>query len=133
MSFLSRIFDYVPKEERAGISLAGEPCWEISGVKDFPSFLRSLLVLIPIDSVLYLEGGDTPKKLKSFLEERTAKDTCKVEMGTIWPRPACFHMQISTANLEDLAELTESYATPEVAMHLHIYKDSKMLLQWYDA
>ena len=54
-------------------------------------------------------------------------------MGTIWPRPECFHMQITRDNLEGLAEIAERHATPEVAVHLHVYKGSKVLLEWYDA
>lgn len=133
MSFLSRIFGYPSKEERKGISLAGKPCWEISRVRDAPSFLRAIAVLIPLDSVLYLEDGATPKKLRKYLEERAAKNTCKVEMGTLSLRVDRFHMQATKENLEDLAKLAESYATPEVAIHLHIYQNGRMFLQWYDA
>ncbi len=133
MSLLSKIFGYVPAKERKGISLAESACWEISGIKGFPAFLRALSGLAISDSVLYLEGDSTPKKLRSYLEGKAAINTCKVEMGTIWPRPDCFHMQITRANLEGLAELVESYPTPQVAVHLHIYKNGKMLLQWYDA
>jgi len=98
-----------------------------------PSFLTALYRLVPVDSVLYLEGGDTPKKIRSYLDERDAKKTCKVEMGTIWPRPDCFHMEITRKNLEDLAKLAENYATPQVVIHLHVYNNDEMLLQWYDA
>lgn len=133
MSFFSRIFGYVPAEERKGISLESKPCWEISGIKRLPSFLRALYSLLPADSVLYLEGGDVTKKLRSYLNERAAQKTCKVEMGTIWPRPECFHMLITRENLEGLAKLAENYPTPQVAVHLHVYNNDEMLLEWYDA
>ncbi len=133
MCFLSKIFGYVPAEERKGISLSGKPCWEISGVKGLPAFLRAVLNLVPSDSVLYLEDRYAPRKLRSYLQERVARNTCKVQMGTIWPRPECFHMQITKENLEGLAELAERFAAPEVATHLHIYKEGDILLEWYDA
>ncbi|MHC4105896.1 MAG: hypothetical protein ACYS18_07690 [Planctomycetota bacterium] len=133
MGFLSKVFGYVPAEERKGIYLADRPCWEISGVKDFPAMLKALCDLVPAGSVLYLEGGDPPKKIRLFLEARTATKTYKVEMGTIWPRPKCFHMQMTTENIKGLAELAEKCASPEIAIHLHVYKVGKMLLQWYDA
>ena len=133
MSFLSKIFGYAPKKERQGISLSVKDYWEVSGIKDFPSFLRSLRDLIPNDSVLYLEGGDTPKKLRSYLEERATQNICKVEMGTIWPHPDIFHIGATIDNLEDLAGLIQNYVSPQVAVHLHVYKEGKMLLQWYDA
>ena len=133
MSLLSKIFGYVPAKERKGIYLTESTYWQISGVKDFPAFLRAVSDLVIPDSVLYLEGGTPPKKLRVYLEKRAATNNCKVEMGTIWPRPECFHMQITRANLEGLAELVEGYPTPQIAVHLHIYKNGKMLLQWYDA
>ncbi len=133
MTLLSKLFNYVPAEERKGIVLSKKSCWEITKLTNLPSFLRELNILIPIDSVLYLEGGDTPKELQIYLRERIAKEICKVEMGTIWPRPQCFHMQITYENLEGLAKLVEGYATPQVAIHLHVYKNGKMFLMWYDA
>jgi len=111
MCFLSKIFGYVPAEERKGISLSGKPCWEISGVKGLPAFLRAVLNLVPSDSVLYLEDRYAPRKLRSYLQERVARNT----------------------NLEGLAELAERFAAPEVATHLHIYKEGDILLEWYDA
>jgi hypothetical protein len=133
MSFLSRMFNYVPAKERKGIHLDEKNCWVVSGVKSLSDFLRAIYYLVPMGSVLYLEDGNTPTKLRSFLEQRNARNISKVEMGTIWPRPECFHIEITKENIEGLAEFAENYAECEVAIHLHVYKDGKMLLQWYDA
>ncbi len=133
MSWLSKLFNYVPAEEREGISLGKEPCWEVSCAKDFPSFLRALSDLVPSDSILYIEGGSPHDEIKLYLESRKAMQIAKVAMGTIWPRPKIFHMLINLENLEGLAQLAERHAEIEIAVHLHIYKDNKVLLQWYDA
>ena len=42
-------------------------------------------------------------------------------------------MPISQPNLDGLATLAETHAAPEIADHLHVYKDGKVLLEWYDA
>jgi len=132
MSWLSRILGCVPVEERRGISLGQAARWNVSCVKDFPSFLRALGDLVPPGSILYLEGASPTEEIRSFLEERAAGETAKLAMGTIWPRPECFHVQITGENLEGLAELAGRHATPEVAVHLHVYKNT-VLLEWYDA
>jgi hypothetical protein len=42
-------------------------------------------------------------------------------------------MKITRENLEGLAELSEHHAEPEIAIHIHVYKGNKVLLEWYDA
>ena len=132
MKWLYRLFKTVPPDERKGISLKN-PKWEVSPSRDMPAFLRSLIGMIPEDSILYLEGGSPNKEISSYLEERKTSNPSKVEIGTIWPRPICYHVPFTPENVNGLAEIMEHHATPEGAVHLHIYKDNKILLQWYDA
>ena len=134
MRWLSRLLRYVPAEEREGIALR-PPAWEASCPRqqDLASFLRALDDLVPPGSVLYLEGGDPTPEIRSYLEERTADQTTRVALGTIWPRPQCFHMRATRDNLDGLAELAERHATPEIAVHLHVYKGDTVLLEWPDA
>lgn len=114
--------------EREGISLGQDVLWEVSSGKDLPSFLRGLIDLVPSESILYLEGGTPTKEIELYLEERRANKITKVALGTIWPRPKCFHIPISSENIEGLAKLTEKIAVPEAAIHLHVYKEDKVLL-----
>ncbi len=53
-------------------------------------------------------------------------------MGTIWPRPQAFHMALTTECLEGLARLAEQHIAPEIADHLHVYRGTEVLLEWYD-
>lgn len=133
MSWISKIFNYVPAKGREGISLEHCACWEISSAKDMPAFLRALFDLVPPQSVLYLEGGSPTKDIQLFLDTYKASEITKVAMGTIWPRPKCFHMIVTLDNLEGLAHLMEKHATAEASIHLHVYKYKKVILQWYDA
>jgi hypothetical protein len=134
MGFLARLFGAVPKAEREGIMLDYRtPQWKISKSKDLPSFLRALIDLLPPGSMLYFEGGSPSGKLLAFLNERSVPEQSHVAMGTIWPRPKIFHVPATPENLNSLVELTGSCASPELAVHVHVYFEEKVLLQWYDA
>ena len=133
MRALLHALGIVPGEEREGIHLAGWPRWRVQSVRDVALFLRALAGLAPSASTLYLEGGSPPPAVRAYLEERAAKDICAVQMGTIWPRPAQFHMPATRDNLLGLAELAEGCAAPEIAVHLHAYAGGEVLLEWHDA
>jgi len=106
----------------------------VSGTKDYPSFLRALVDLVPAGSVLYIEGGGTPPSdVKFYLEERSAQETFKIRRGTLLPTPKIFHIPITKENLDGLADLEGKYPTPIGSIHVHVYKDRKILLQSYDA
>jgi hypothetical protein len=133
MAWLSRVLGYVPASERKGIDLGDTPAWEISPPRDAADFLRAISLLAPPESVLYLEGGSPPAEVRAYLANNAATRITKVTMGTIWPRPETFHVSISPRSLEGLAQLADRHALPEIAIHLHVYKGTEVLLQWYDA
>jgi hypothetical protein len=54
-------------------------------------------------------------------------------ISTIWPRPHSFHLPASAENLGQLAALAEKCAAMEIAIHLHVYAEGGVLLEWYDA
>ena len=89
--------------------------------------------MIPENSILYLEGGYPDKEISTYLERRKITSSVQVELGTIWPRPRCDHIPFTPENINELAHIMERHATPEGTVHLHVYKDNKILLQWYDA
>jgi hypothetical protein len=134
MSWLSKLFKWVPKDEREGIQLdLRVPHWIASSPKEFPAFFRALVDLVPEGAIAYLEGGSPPEDLESFLVEKSVPEVSHVAMGTIWPRPEIFHVPATPENLLRLAEIAEHCAEPEVAIHFHVYKDNRILLQWFDA
>ncbi len=53
-------------------------------------------------------------------------------MGTIWPRPLVFHTTLTAECVEGLAQLVEEHIAPEIADHLHVYRGTEVLLEWYD-
>jgi sugar phosphate isomerase/epimerase len=133
LKLLSKILDLMPAQERQGIRLQGWPRWEVQPVRDVARFLRACAELAPPDAVLYLEGGRPPPEIRAYLAARAAQDTCNVAPGTIWPRPARFHVTATRDHLRGLAELARHCAAPEIAVHVHLYAGGQVLLEWYDA
>jgi hypothetical protein len=134
MSWLSKIFNFVPSEELKGLHIdLSTPVWKVSSPKDFISFLRSLIDMLPQDSIAYFEGGSPTKELRAFFKEKAVPEVSHIAIGTIWPRPEVFHIPATSENLLRLAALTERCAKPQVASHFHIYRNNRILLEWYDA
>jgi hypothetical protein len=133
MSILAKILSMIPKPD--GISMGIDvPFWEVDGIQgeSFPDFIRALPDLFPPGAILYLEDTSSPKVI-DFLSERATKEISKVAIGTIWPKPRFFHVPVTNENMTELAKLAESCATPEVCIHLHVYRNGRVLLGWQDA
>jgi len=133
MGILAKIFNATPREQLKGISLGQDAFWELSPARDLASFLKALPSLLPNGAIAYLEDGTPPKEIKTFLDAHCVPEVSHLAMGTIWPRPEVYHLPATPQNLAQLATLAEKCATPEVAIHLHIYQPGKVLLEWYDA
>jgi hypothetical protein len=77
MSFLSKTLGYVPREERDGIYLDSEIFWDVEAAKDTITFLKSIPLISPEGSNLYLEGINS-EQLKQFLADNGAAQVCRV-------------------------------------------------------
>ena len=134
MGLLSRLFHSTPKKELKGIRLNIEqPFWELDGSMDFPSLLRALINLLPEGSILYFEDGHTRGRLLEFIESHRIDEQSHLAVGTLWPRPRYYHIPATAENLSELADLMEGFAEPELAVHFHVYCNSKVILEWHDA
>ena len=133
MGILAKLFNATPRDQLKGLSLGQDSFWKVSPVSNLPALLKALPSLVPDGAILYIEGGSPPKEIKAFLDEHCVPEVSHLAMGTIWPKPAVFHLPATPQNLAQLAMLAEKCATAEVAVHLHIYQPGKVLLEWYDA
>lgn len=134
MGLLAKLFGAVSREEMNGIRLVTtRPFWELSGKTDFPSLLPALAALLPQGCVLYFEGGSPSGELAQFLRAHAVPERAHVVYGTIWPRPSVVHVPATSVTITRLAELMRSRASPELAVHFHVYRDQTALLEWYDA
>ena len=75
--------------------------WEVSSPKDYPRFLQLLPALVPVGSTLYLEGTNMAQDVKTYLRAHPAQPDMAIPRGTIWPKPQCFHMPITTENISE--------------------------------
>ena len=133
MGILARLFGATSREELKGIVLGQDAAWEMPPARDLPALLRALPLLVPNDAVLYLEGGSPPQEIKAFLDTRCVPEKSHVAIGTIWPKPQRFHLPATAENLTELASLAETCQAMQVAVHLHVYAQGRVLLEWYDA
>ncbi len=133
MGWVGKIFGVVPKEERDGIRLNREqPFWEVDGTKDAAAVFRALHDLLPEGSILYLEDGFPDKSIRAFFDRYAIPEQAHVALGTMWRSTNRIHVPATRETLTELATLAEHHAAPELAIHFHVYKDGKMLLEWYD-
>jgi hypothetical protein len=133
MGLLAKLFRAVPSEEMNGIHLDVQHArWELSGKTDFPSLFNVLPELLPDGCILYFEGGSPDGDLLDFLRAHSVPEHAHVAYGTIWPRPKVFHVPAVSEAFQRLAELTRSCASPELAVHFHVYRDQTVLLEWHD-
>lgn len=132
MKWLYKLFNAVPPSERKGITLT-DPFWEVTPIENIESLLLALPLLVPDNSILYLEDVGLRDNLRSFLEKINIVNNTKVAMGTIWPKPKCYQILITEKSMKELSEIANKYVPCEVASHVHVYKDNNMLLQWFDA
>lgn len=133
MCWLARLLGATPKEELSGIRLdTTRAFWELDGETDFPRLLGELRCLLPDGSILYFEDGWPDKELLEFFDAHGVAEQSHVAVGTLWPRPSYYHVPATNQNLSTLATLAESRAAPELAIHFHVYREGRILLEWHD-
>jgi hypothetical protein len=132
MNFFSRLFGAVPASERDGIRLAEADPWVVSPTRDVERFLRALPLLCPEGGVAYFE--DTAEAhVAEFLKTQSIPAPIHVAVGTIWPRPDCYHVPLTTETMEALAAFLEARPAGFFCSHCHVYRDRTVLLGWYDS
>jgi hypothetical protein len=134
MGILGKLFRVTPKEELKGIKInLNEPFWELEGETDFTNLLRALPEILPENGILYFEGGSPSGPLLDFLNTQSIPEQTHVAVGTLWPRPAYYHVPATKQNITKLADITERIAETELAIHFHVYSNGEIILEWHDA
>ena len=132
MGVIKRRLGIMTKRERAGLSLGDDVGWEVTRPSDPAGFFEALGTLAPPEAILAVQDPMGPE-VRRFLTDRAAAHKTRVQAGTIWPRPTFFHVQCSPDNLKELAVLARRHSYPEMGIHLHVYQDDRVILEWYDA
>lgn len=132
MGFLARLFGGVPRDEWAGIRLTDPEPWCVGATKDVERFVRALPSLVPADSIVYFEDTAEPH-VKRYLESVSIPSQARVAIGTIWPRPDCYHVPLTPETMEALAAFLDETPAGYFCSHCHVYRGDVVLLQWHDA
>jgi len=132
MGFLSKLFRVAPKSEWSGISLDDDEIWVVEPTKDHADFLKALPVLLPPNSVVYLEGP-VDQEVIEFLESNQFDGHTKVALGTIWPAPKYYHIPCSVETMSGLVSIINKLPVVYLCTHIHAYKEKVVLLEWHDA
>ena len=120
-------------KEMEGISLGLQTVWVVKGVNDPAKFFPALLEIAPKDSILYMEGTSISRPIQFVLNEIQVEPIIQVQGGTTWPRPKIFHVPFNQNSVERLVPVVENCNGFDVCDHLHLYRNNRMLLQWFDA
>ncbi len=102
-------------------------------VADFYVLLRAVDEVMPNDSTLCLEGTRVAPDVVAFLERRQATVQSEIAPNTLWPKPQFFHLSLAGPDLTQLRALAEHHAEPEIADHLVVYREGRVLLWAHDA
>jgi len=130
MGILARLFGGVPKTERGGIRLEERDPWEVAPTRDVERFLQALPLLAPEGAIAYFEGTGESHVAK-YLREVSVSPAVHVAVGTIWPRPDCYHVPLTITSMEALAVFLTKRPAGYFCSHCNVYRDNSVLLQWH--
>jgi hypothetical protein len=116
-----------------GIDLASVDRWVIPGLKEPVPFFRQLKLLMPANSILYLEGTSIHPEVVRFYETSRAKHPVAVVRDTIFPIPETFHVSMTETVIDGLVELLGHHARPECFDHVKGYIGDTLLFTFHDA
>ncbi len=142
MKWLWKKLGAVPPDELSGLRLQFEGCWAITASRwDAELGFAALPILSGRDATLYLEGGSHSDEVSAFLDAHSiapAKQIAsiapvQIARGTIWPRQQVFHLPATPDVFAGLSRLADHHAIPEICEHLVVFRDSLVLVDWYDA
>ena len=104
---------------------------EDSGPSDFSA--PALDGWLPDGSVLYFECGYPDEEIDNFMEQYSISEQTHISFGTRWPKTKVFHVPATKELLISLCKIMEHHAEPELAVHFHVYRQEKVLIEWHDA
>jgi hypothetical protein len=110
-------------------------CWKISGVRTAEIFFRTVSLLVPDATHMFLEGSPAPD-VEAVLANAAADADYAAPAGTIWSWPRKnqrFSVRASPELFARLAEAASNHAEPEICDHVHFYRGQEALAQWFDA
>ena len=117
----------------AGLQLHFAGCWAINAARwDAEVSFAALPLLAGDGATLYMEGGSHSDEVASFVAAHAIPAEERVARGTIWPRQKVNQLPATPEIFAGLSRLADHHATPEICDHLVVYRESLVLVDWYD-
>jgi hypothetical protein len=108
--------------------------WDIDeGKIDSTVFFRLLLKYFPDATTFFAEGTVIETDVVECYKRHIEDGGFLPGAQTIFPRSKKFRCKFSEAFINEIADLSELHAEPELLDHLFLYKDDKPILLWHDA
>jgi len=106
----------------------------IENLREPVAFFRHVELLIPGDSILYLEGINVAPEVVTFYESHRATigAVCVVR-DTIFPVPEIYHVQMGRGMIDGLIELLGKHSRENCFYHLKAYREERFLFAFHDA
>ena len=116
-----------------GVDLDTRERWAISEIVQPVAFFSHLHLLIPQDSILYVEGTDiAPEAAALYESNRALKGTVCVAKDMIYPVPQIFHVQMGLGMIDGLITLLEKRPRVNCFTHLKGYREGRLLFAFHD-
>ena len=109
--------------------------WRVSRVRDAERFFRGVPPLVASATHVFLEGSPA-QDIVDLLRPYIDPSEYLAPVGTIWSWPGRnqrVSLTASPALLAALADAAGNHAEPEICDHIHFYRETEPLAQWFDA
>jgi hypothetical protein len=116
-----------------GIDLDTPFHWVIEDLKQPVAFFEQLPVLLPPDSILYVEGVTIAKDVAAFYSSHHARNAVDVSRDIIAPVPDVYHFTFSPDVSSGLLEFARNRPIPELFNHIKAYRGESLLFTFHDA
>lgn len=130
---LKEAFREMASGRRDGLDIDTPFHWVVEGLKSPELFFEHLPILLPSESVLYIEGTRIDPEVAVFYSAHLAQNAEEVARDTIYPAPKIFHVVFSPSVCGGVRQLARNHPTPEMFDHLKAYSDGRLLFTFHDA
>jgi len=103
------------------------------GAVDSTRFFKALPKFFPEATTFYAEGSSLSDDVRKCYEAHKEDGAYLPQAQTLWPVSEKFRCKFSARFMDQLAELTQNHAEPELLDHLSLYKGTEALVFWHDA
>ncbi len=134
MGWIAKLFGAASKDELEGLTL-DHSCsnWMIGETKDLPKVLNALHYIVGENAAIFIEGCNAKGDLKQFIDDIAIPEKEHIARGTVWPKQHVVHLPATKQNIERLSEFSKDVSPLQIATHFHVYEDSNVIIEWYDA